>query len=148
MSWHADGLRFGCTQCGDCCTGTPGYVWVGPEDEEAIAARLGLSKRRFRKQYTRLVHGRLSLVEQPAGDCIFLNADRGCSIEEVKPRQCVAFPFWARATASRNNWNVQALDCPGMNHGPRFRSDEIDAISDVETPREQLCRIFDSKKRG
>ena len=29
--WYADGLPFTCTQCGDCCTGDPGYVWVTDE---------------------------------------------------------------------------------------------------------------------
>ena len=26
--WYKDGLGFQCTQCGDCCTGAPGYVWI------------------------------------------------------------------------------------------------------------------------
>ncbi|MFM7740581.1 MAG: YkgJ family cysteine cluster protein, partial [Planctomycetota bacterium] len=26
--WYKDGLRFQCSQCGDCCTGGAGYVWV------------------------------------------------------------------------------------------------------------------------
>ena len=33
--WYAAGLRFFCTQCGDCCSGAPGFVWV---NEEEIAA--------------------------------------------------------------------------------------------------------------
>ena len=27
-TWYADGLRFTCTQCGNCCTGQPGFVWI------------------------------------------------------------------------------------------------------------------------
>ena len=31
--WYAEGLRFACTGCGDCCTGEPGAIWVN-EDED------------------------------------------------------------------------------------------------------------------
>ncbi len=41
--WYKDGLRFKCTQCGDCCTGAPGYVWVNQAEIEGIAAELGES---------------------------------------------------------------------------------------------------------
>ena len=39
--WYKDGLKFKCTQCGDCCTGAPGYVWVNQAEVEGIAAELG-----------------------------------------------------------------------------------------------------------
>ncbi|MFM1805538.1 MAG: hypothetical protein RL136_2417, partial [Planctomycetota bacterium] len=29
--WYAEGLRFECTQCGNCCSGGPGAVWFTPE---------------------------------------------------------------------------------------------------------------------
>ena len=35
--WYADGLRFACTQCGNCCTGEPGFVWVNDAEIAAIA---------------------------------------------------------------------------------------------------------------
>ena len=38
--WYADGLQFTCTQCGDCCTGDPGVVWVTDEELKAIADHL------------------------------------------------------------------------------------------------------------
>ena len=28
QAWYSEGLRFECTQCGACCSGEPGYVWV------------------------------------------------------------------------------------------------------------------------
>ena len=37
--WYAEGLRFGCTQCGNCCTGPPGAVWFTAEEGRAMAAR-------------------------------------------------------------------------------------------------------------
>ena len=39
--WYADGLHFECTQCGNCCSGPPGYVWVTKQDIKAIARHLG-----------------------------------------------------------------------------------------------------------
>ena len=39
--WYSEGLTFTCSQCGDCCTGAPGAVWVTDEELVAIAAELG-----------------------------------------------------------------------------------------------------------
>ncbi len=36
--WYQDGLAFTCTQCGKCCTGDPGFVWVTDEEIAALAA--------------------------------------------------------------------------------------------------------------
>ena len=95
--WYADGLRFECTQCGNCCTGAPGHVWVTDQEEQRIAARLRMPLESFRRRYVRRVGDRRSLTEKPGGDCIFLNAERLCAIHEDKPRQCVVFPFWRSA---------------------------------------------------
>ena len=35
--WYRYGLSFECTQCGNCCTGGPGFVWVEEEEIRAIA---------------------------------------------------------------------------------------------------------------
>ena len=40
-TWYKDGLRFTCTQCGDCCSGPEGYVWVNDEELAKIAEFLG-----------------------------------------------------------------------------------------------------------
>jgi len=145
--WFADGLRFSCTQCGNCCTGPQGYVWLSPKDQEAIAGHLGLDLARFRKRYTRLVGRLLSLVDQPNGDCIFLTPDRRCSIQSVKPRQCLTFPFWPRITATRQSWREMAESCPGMGNGALYKAEEVEAILDRETPRELICRLT-NRPRG
>ncbi|RMD61622.1 MAG: YkgJ family cysteine cluster protein, partial [Planctomycetota bacterium] len=41
--WYSAGLRFECTQCGACCTGSPGYVAFTEEEARGMASRLGLS---------------------------------------------------------------------------------------------------------
>lgn len=148
--WYADGLRFACTACGNCCTGTPGYVWVSPREQKAIARHLGLSLADFRRRHTRLVGTNLSLTEAPGGACVFLSAERRCAIQDVKPRQCLTFPFWPRIVASRVSWKEQTWTgngrgCPGMDRGPLFLPEEIETLVDPETPREVLLRIFSRK---
>jgi len=140
--WYADGLCFACTRCGNCCTGHPGYVWLSPKEQREIADALGETKRAFRKKYTRLVHGMVSLREKPNGDCILLTDDKRCSIQEVKPRQCLAFPFWPRLLASKQEWEKASVRCPGIGQGPRYKPEEIDAIAERGTPRDVVEGIF------
>ena len=51
--WYREGLRFTCTQCGDCCTGAPGYVWVNQEEIDQLAALVGEEVERFERLYVR-----------------------------------------------------------------------------------------------
>ena len=123
MSGASAGLRFRCTRCGDCCTGPPGFVWVGPEDAERIAAHLGHGQDEFRRRYTREVDGRRSLIEKPGGDCVFLTRSGGkssCSIHPVKPLQCRTWPFWTDNLRTKARWESAGRMCPGMDHGPRY----------------------------
>ena len=64
--WYAGGLRFSCTQCGNCCTGPPGTVWFTDEEGRRIARTLGVETTEFYKRYARKVDGRWSLRERPA----------------------------------------------------------------------------------
>ncbi len=116
--WFKDGLRFRCTQCGDCCSGAPGYVWVNQEEIDALAARLGLDVETFERQYTRRVGLRRSLVELPGGDCVFLDAQtRKCTVYEHRPRQCRTWPFWHSNVRSPQTWAATCEVCPGCGQG-------------------------------
>src|SRR5947208_1066324 len=53
--WYADGLRFRCTRCGNCCTGPPGVVWVNDAEIHAIAQLRGEAPEEVRGLYTRQV---------------------------------------------------------------------------------------------
>jgi len=143
--WYESGLRFTCTRCGHCCTGAPGHVWVTGDEEEKIAALRGLPPEEFARKYVRQVGDRRSLIEQSGGDCVFLRADRTCEIHEVKPRQCVVFPFWPHTVSTNKNWDAAAQRCPGMGNGTLHTADEIDVLSDPATPkskaRETMARI-------
>jgi len=145
-SWYAGGLRFECTQCGNCCTGDPGYVWLSEAEQQQISRALGLDRNEFLLRYTRLVNGRISLREHPNGDCMLLTADRRCAVNTHKPRQCLAFPFWPRLVASREAWEGAGTRCPGIGGGTHYAPEEVEVISDLGTPKEIIARIFKSKR--
>ncbi len=136
--WYREGLRFSCAQCGGCCGGAPGYVWVTDEEQTAIAACLGLPSKRLPGQYARRVGFRTSLVEKSNGDCIFLERNGqgvGCRVYEVRPLQCRTWPFWPINLKSPEHWANVAETCPGMNQGTLHEADRIQEILDLQGHR-------------
>src|SRR3954471_14506233 len=81
--WYQAGLRFTCTRCGDCCTGTPGFVWVDDEETRAIAATLDVTEEEFIARHTRWGPRGRTLREKRNGDCIFFEHGKGCTIYSV-----------------------------------------------------------------
>ncbi|HEV2972088.1 MAG TPA: YkgJ family cysteine cluster protein [Pirellulales bacterium] len=117
--WFKDGLRFQCTQCGDCCTGAPGYVWVNKAEIEALAAKLGIDVGDFQRKYVREVGVRKSLVEFANGDCVFFDGQtRKCKVYDTRPRQCRTWPFWESNIRSEEAWRQTCEVCPGSGTGP------------------------------
>jgi Fe-S-cluster containining protein len=152
-AWYADGLDFTCSQCGNCCTGAPGYVYLNREEIRRLAEHLNLTPQQTIDQYCRKVGSRISLKEKRGRggyDCIFLEeiqatrrpegADhditytkRICSIYNVRPLQCRTWPFWDGNLASKENWNAAAQRCPGMNTpGRRFDQKQIENYRDAK----------------
>lgn len=120
--WYANGLRFTCTQCGRCCGGAPGNVWVSDAEIAALAKLKQMPDADFRRLHTRTEHGRISLLEHDDGDCEFLVRDpatgkAGCSVYQARPLQCRTWPFWKSNVRSQRTWDLAARNCPGMNHG-------------------------------
>ena len=124
--WYREGLRFECTQCGDCCTGAPGYVWVTHAETEKIARFLDLTPTKFRKEYVRKVGRRYSLIERANGDCIFFN--QGCTVYPARPKQCRTFPFWPENLNSGKAWEKLESECPGTGKGKLYRLEDIELI--------------------
>lgn len=130
--WYRLGLKFGCTGCGDCCTGAPGYVWVTKAEIETLAAGLGVEVEEFERRYVRTVGIRKSLVELAGGDCVFFDPkSRKCGVYESRPRQCRTWPFWPSNLASPASWEATAERCPGCNRGRRVPLGKIQAQSGI-----------------
>ena len=116
LPWYKDGLKFSCTQCGKCCTGAPGFVWVEESEMHAIAKYLGISFEDFKRQYTRKVNDQYTLLERPKNyDCVFLK-NRLCQIYPVRPKHCQKFPWWPSNLASVEDWKETAERCEGIDH--------------------------------
>ena len=131
--WYADGLRFRCTQCGDCCTGAEGYVWVNQAEIDSMAAQLDVEPAEFERRFVRRVGIRRSLIERPGGDCVLLDAKtRRCTVYDQRPRQCKTWPFWDSNLKSPEAWDEAAAACPGCNKGNLV---PLDAV------REQAAKI-------
>jgi uncharacterized protein len=130
LPWYHKGLRFTCTQCGNCCTGAPGYVWVNNEEIAALAALIGEEIERFEDLYVRRVGSRKSLKEFPTGDCIFFdNQTRRCSVYSARPGQCRTWPFWDSNLETPDDWKYTCGVCPGSGSG------QLHTLAQIETAR-------------
>lgn len=124
--WFEKGLRFECTQCGDCCTGAPGYVWVNREEIEALAKEVGMTVADFEAKYVRQVGIRKSLVEYSNGDCVFFDGKaRKCTVYNARPRQCRTWPFWHSNTETKEAWKQTCESCPGSGKGKLYPVEHI-----------------------
>jgi len=115
-AWFADGLKFKCTGCGQCCTGSPGYVFLSETDLTRLAEHFHLTVEKFAQKHTRLVDGTYALLDRPLShDCIFLQ-DNKCSAYEARPTQCRTFPWWIQHLREPSDWEEAAKRCEGINH--------------------------------
>ncbi len=133
--WYAGGIKFSCTGCGNCCTGSAGFTWVSEDELHALAARLGMDRDSFCARYTRAVwrggEQRVSLSEKRGGDCVFWKKGAGCTVYEQRPRQCRTWPFWRRIVDSPEDWTDAGRECPGINRGALHPLAEIaESIAD------------------
>lgn len=150
-AWYDAGLKFTCTQCGNCCTGAPGFVWISEEEIGRLAAYLQITPEQAIERYCRRIHGRYSLIERrnPRGehDCVFLREERSerqeegetivhikrsCTIYPVRPLQCRTWPFWESNLSSPEMWQSSAQRCHGMNRGRTFTKEQMEALRDAE----------------
>lgn len=137
QEWYADGLSFTCTQCGNCCTGSPGYVMFDEKEARDIAEHLGISVTQFRSKYTHTTHGVESLQERKGKrgyDCVFLKFDKDdkalCSVYPVRPTQCRTWPFWSNNLQSPRDWQHVTRICPGSGKGQFYPIENIRILRD------------------
>ena len=115
--WWMSGVKFSCQSgCGKCCDQPGGIVYLSIKDAERISNHSGLSvddwlERDARKTYD----GRFVLKSrEDDGICIHLDENQQCSIYEVRPQQCKAFPWWGENLATDRAWNEVKETCPGL----------------------------------
>jgi len=114
--WFDEGLRFKCTGCGKCCTGSPGYVFLSLTDLQNLSSRFSLTIEEFCQKYTRLVDGQYALLDMEGSyDCVFLKNNQ-CTVYESRPIQCRTFPWWIQHLRDPQDWQEAALRCEGINH--------------------------------
>lgn len=127
FDWMADHpVRFKCTECGKCCTGSPGVVYISLAEAEKIAETLNIDLNTLTAQYLRKVGGKLALKEKEHYDCVFLDNKR-CTIYASRPKQCQKFPFWHSILASHASWEAAQKECEGIDHpeGKFYTVEEI-----------------------
>ena len=153
--WYREGLSFTCTQCGNCCTGGPGFVWISREEIVRLGEHLKLTPYEVVERYCRKIDGQFSLTERLSSrgeyDCVFLQelpaedkqqGDEGeetvrhtrrvCSIYAARPLQCRTWPFWEGNLASREAWDRAGQRCHGINRGKGYTKERIEALRDAK----------------
>ncbi|KAH7484589.1 hypothetical protein KRP22_005752 [Phytophthora ramorum] len=115
-------LKFRCTGCGKCCTGSGGRVRVNGSELQQLAKAVDVSVTEFKEKYTRLVEedvgGRQRtqvVLKQTPDDkqCIFLQGSK-CSVYQARPTQCRTFPWWPQHLVSDYDWQLAAVECEGI----------------------------------
>lgn len=128
--WYGKGLRFECTQCGNCCRnhGAYSYVYLSEREVAAIAARVGLTRPDFLSRYCVIEDGWTVLrMDSPA--CPFLGSDNRCGIYAVRPKQCATWPFW-KENLVESEWHGAVKECcPGIGSGPLVDAATIDRLA-------------------
>lgn len=127
------GLRFECTQCGNCCSGPPGFVHFTEAEAAAMAGAIGIEPGDFYEKYTEVTPMGRSLRERLTRhgyDCVFLDRETIpgkaiCRVYADRPAQCRTWPFWKSNLRSRNAWESAKRTCPGMDQGPLIPPEQI-----------------------
>lgn len=136
------GLRFACTLCGRCCSGSAGYVGFTQAEAEAIATRMGISVETFIDHYTHNTPAGRSIIEKESEhglDCFFLDRESVpgkavCGIYEDRPAQCRTWPFWRSVVGTEHAWRKASVGCPGIDRGSRVIAPEEIRIQRAKVP--------------
>jgi len=120
------GIYFACRRCGACCTGDPGTVYVSDMEVNNLARHFKINTADFIRRYLYPFRDSYSIREDTQGHCLFF--DNGCTIYNLRPRQCRTFPFWFENLRSENRWQKIASQCPGIGSGRLHSRQEILAL--------------------
>ena len=109
-------MDFQCQRCSNCCRHDEGFVFLTKENAERIADHLKMTLAEFMEQCCRKVEmpeGKvLCLKEKSNFDCIFWS--NGCLIYEVRPTQCMTFPYWPFLVNDKKLQEEEKHRCKGL----------------------------------
>jgi uncharacterized protein len=117
------GIHFECQQCGVCCTGDPGIIYVGKDELARISEYLSVQVSFFIEKYLYPIKNGYSIREHADGRCFFY--ENGCTIYPVRPNQCKTYPFWFENLRSAKKWKRICKECPGIGCGPLYSKEQI-----------------------
>lgn len=129
--WYAKGLRFECTQCGNCCRNHGGYDYVYLTEHELteIPRFLGLTRAEFLERYCEKEPGYFVTIRTDSPACPFLTEGNRCGIYPVRPKQCATWPFW-QENLERATWEGPVKQCcPGIDRGELRPASEVERIA-------------------
>jgi Fe-S-cluster containining protein len=113
----SDKIGFKCTGCGNCCSGSSGYIWLNKQEQINISKKLNLPLKKFLEKYTFIAENKISLkeIKKKENDywCIFLEKNKKCKIYDVRPHQCKSYPYWKNVVDDKNYLEFVLQDCPG-----------------------------------
>lgn len=123
------GIYFACRQCGECCVGDPGTIYVSEEEVNGLAQHFQISTAEYIRRYLYPFKDSYSIREDDQGRCLFF--DDGCTVYALRPRQCRTFPFWFENLRSESRWRKISRQCPGIGSGRLYSREEILTIVDT-----------------
>jgi Fe-S-cluster containining protein len=134
--FYENGLRFKCTNCGECCKLPGGRVEIDlPETIEA-ANFLNLSVDAFLQKYCTTENNQIKLKDNAEKHCVFLEDDH-CKIYLSRPLQCRTFPFWPENLKSAFRWKQLKTFCPGVESGSLFGFVKIEEFRKKQRHRDR-----------
>ena len=147
-AWWAEGVRFTCQpDCGRCCDEPGGIVYLSRNDVERLAQHANLTVPEYlKKDCTTTLDGRYVLrSNQSDGICIYLDENEQCTIYEVRPQQCKAFPWWAENLRSQRSWKQVKASCPGLTAEDAIliRGEEIQIHVNADRQSTQGFRVWE-----
>jgi Fe-S-cluster containining protein len=136
------GLRFKCTQCGDCCSSEDGVVLVNRLERERIAQRLKMTVEDFEKMATWPYDDLVRTLRTTSQGCILFDPVRRlCTVYGVHPLQCRTYPFWIGKVGTPERWEKTCKECPGAGTGNFYPADQVKLMANATTRLRELQRM-------
>ena len=116
-----------CGECeGVCCIGERGFIWLNSSEMKEIAKFLQINLDEFKDKYLKKVNYKYSIKEKRISEknyeCLFFDRKiGGCTIYNVRPKQCRTYPFWEYF---KNNTDELMQECIAITEIKKGKKDE------------------------